>query len=306
MIRLGAIDFDTSHVVEFAKRLLHKDIDKTQWVEGATLVLACPGSSQMSPERIPGHKEALVKLGVPLVDKPTDLIGKVDGVLIHSLEGGAHLERARPFLEAGLPCFIDKPFTCSVADARKIAALSKKHKAPVFTSSSLRYAPELVSFLSETAKHGKILGALSYGPAHLFAQKADAPARNPGLFHYGIHPAEVLYTLMGPGCLRVTCTHEKEVDVVTGHWKDGRVATLRGLRSGAQNEYGFLAFTDKTNQHVKIRTTFIYRELLKQVVRFFQTGKSPVPLEESIELMGFLEAALRSGANHGAGEKVES
>ncbi|MFQ3593461.1 MAG: Gfo/Idh/MocA family oxidoreductase [Gemmataceae bacterium] len=306
MIRLGAVDFDTSHVVEFAKRLLHKEIAKEQWVEGATLVVACPGSSEMSPERIPGYKDVMTKLGIPLVDKPTDMIGKIDGVLIHSLEGGAHLERARPFLEAGLPCFIDKPFTCSVADARKIAALSQKYKAPVFTSSSLRFAPELVAFLEQRDKTGKLLGAVSYGPAHLFPQKPGGPVRNPGLFHYGIHPAEVLYTLMGPGCLRVTCTHEKDVDVVTGQWKDGRVATLRGLRSGAQGEYGFLAFTEKTNRHVMLRTTYIYRELLKQIVRFFQTKQSPVPLEESIELVGFLEAALRSGANHGAGEKVES
>jgi len=306
MIRLGAVDFDTSHVVEFAKRLLHKEIAKEQWVEGATLVAACPGSSAMSPERIPGYKDAMTKLGVPLVEKPTDLIGRVDGVLIHSLEGGAHLERARPFLEAGIPCFIDKPFTCSVADARKIAALSRKHKAPVFTSSSLRYAPELVAFFEQRDKLGPIWGVLSYGPAHLFPQKPEGPPRNPGLFHYGIHPAEVLYTLMGPGCQRVTCTHEKNVDVVTGQWKDGRVATLRGLRSGVVGEYGFIAFTEKANRHVVIQTTYIYRELLKQIIRFFQTGKSPVPLEESIELIGFLEAAWRSGANHGAGEKVES
>jgi len=38
-------------------------------------------------------------------------------------------------------------------------------------------------------------------------------------------PVEVLYTLMGPGCNRVTNVSEKGVDVVTGHWKDGRVAT---------------------------------------------------------------------------------
>jgi hypothetical protein len=304
MIRLGALDFDTSHVVEFTKRLLHKDVPKDQWVDGASIVVACPGESKMSPERIPGYRDAMIKLGVPLVDKPTDMIGKIDGVLIHSLEGGVHLERARPFLEAGLPCFIDKPFTCSVADARKIATLSQKHNAPVFTSSSLRYAPELVSYLADEKK-GKVLGAVSYGPATLFEQKPGEPPRNPGLFHYGIHPAEVLYTLMGPGCLRVSCFHEKGVDVVTGHWKDGRVATLRGLRSGNMGAYGFLAFSEKTNQHVSIRTNYIYRELLKQIVEFFKTKKSPVPLSESIELMGFLEAALRSGANHGAGEKVE-
>lgn len=304
MLKLGAIDFDTSHVVEFARRLNHKGVAKEQWVEGATLVLACPGESKMSPERIPGHKDALVKLEVPLTDKPADLIGKVDGVMIHSLEGGAHLERARMYLEAGLPCFIDKPFTCSAANARKIAALSEKHKAPVFSSSSLRYAPEVVAYLGDE-KRGKVLGAVSYGPAPLHEQKAGDVPRNPGLFHYGIHPAEVLYTVMGPGCQRVSCFHEKDVDVVTGHWKDGRVATLRGLRSGAKGEYGFLAFAEKGNRHVAIRTTYIYRELLKQVVKFFETKKSPVPLSETIELMAFLEAANRSGVNHGAGEKVE-
>src|SRR5262245_5424219 len=140
MIRLGMLDFDTSHAVEFTKRLNHKGIARDQWVRGATVVIGCPGESKMAPERIAGFKKEMVELGVPLVENSTAMIGQVDGMLIESLEGGVHLERAKPFLQAGLPCFIDKPFACSVADARKIAALSTKHKAPVFSSSSLRYA----------------------------------------------------------------------------------------------------------------------------------------------------------------------
>ena len=54
MIRLGIVDFDTSHVVEFTKRLNHVDVDKEQWVEGAKIVVGCPGESLLSPERIPG------------------------------------------------------------------------------------------------------------------------------------------------------------------------------------------------------------------------------------------------------------
>ena len=45
MIRLGIVDFDTSHVVQFSKRLLHKGIDQEQWVEGAEIVCGCPGTS---------------------------------------------------------------------------------------------------------------------------------------------------------------------------------------------------------------------------------------------------------------------
>src|SRR6476661_3554281 len=121
MIKLGMLDFDTSHSVEFTKRLNHKGTARDQWVEGAAVVIGCAGESKMSPERIPGFKSEMEKLGVPLVDKPTDMIGKVDGMLIESLEGAAHFHRARPFLEAGIPCFIDKPFTCGSADAKKIA-----------------------------------------------------------------------------------------------------------------------------------------------------------------------------------------
>jgi len=80
------------------------------------------------------YKDYYAALGVPLVEKPSDMVGKVDGMLIEAVDGTVHFERARPFLEAGNPCFIDKPFTCSVADAKKILELSEKKKAPVFSS----------------------------------------------------------------------------------------------------------------------------------------------------------------------------
>src|SRR5262245_39972591 len=302
MIRLGMLDFDTSHAVEFTKRLNRKAVAKDQHVAGAEVVLACPGESKMSPDRIPGYAKEMEALGVPLVEKPTDMIGKVDGVLVESLEGGVHLDRARPFLDAGLPCFIDKPFTCSVADARKIAELSARKKAPVFSSSSLRFAPELVAF-NDDPKKGKIIGALSHGPSPYHETRPGDVPRNPGLFHYGIHAVEVLYTIMGPGCARVSCHHEKDADVVVGQWKDGRLATVRGIRAGAAG-YGFLAFTEKGIRHVSIGTRYIYRELCKQIVTFFRTKTSPVELATTVEMMAFMEAALRSAGNHGAGERL--
>jgi predicted dehydrogenase len=295
MIKLGMLDFDTSHVVEFAKRLNHKGIAQEQWVEGAQVVIACPGESQIMPERIPGYKKAIADLGIPLVDRPEDMIAKVDGMLIESQEGGAHWPRAKPFLEAAIPCFIDKPFTCSTADARKLVELAERKKVPIFSSSALRYAPELVQFVAE-GKHGKVLGALAYGPA-------PTHERNPGLYHYGIHAVEILYTLMGPGCQRVTCTLEKDAEVVTGQWRDGRVASVRGIRAG-RSEYGGLAFTEKGVVPVPIGTKDIYRELLKKIVEMFQTKQAPVDPRVSLEIVAFIEAALRSGHNHGAGEKL--
>ena len=195
MIRLGVLDFDTSHVTAFTQRLHHVGVDREQWVEGARIVVGCPGESVLSPERIAGFTAEMRKYEVPLVDRPTDMIGRVDAVLIESVDGTVHLARARPFLERGIPCFVDKPFTCSAADARTLIDLAARHKTFVFSSSSLRYAPEVVQYVGDAAK-GKLLGCAVHCPAPL----SPIPARNAGLYHYGIHGAEILYTLMGPGC----------------------------------------------------------------------------------------------------------
>lgn len=299
MIKLGILDFDTSHAVEFTRRLNHVDgTSKEQFVEGATVVIGCPGESKLSPERIAGFTDLMKKFGVPLVEKPAEMIGKVDGMLIEAVDGTVHYEKARPFLEAGIPCFIDKPFACSTADARKILELSEKKKAPVFSSSSLRYAPEIVDYAADT-KPGRLIGCEVHGPCSL----SPVPERNAGLYHYGIHAVEMLYTLMGPGCKRLTCTHEKGVDVVTAQWGDGRAATVRGIREGAA-PYGFTAFAEKGVKSVAVGTSVIYRELLKQIVAFFQSGKPPVDPKVTLEIVAFIDAANRSGANHGAGESV--
>ena len=119
MIRLGIVDMDTSHCVEFTKRLNHKGIAQDQWVDGATVIGAVRMPSQVTETaKVDAYSKAWTEdLGLPLFEKPEDLIGNIDAVLIEANDGSVHLERARPFLEAGIPCFVDKPFACSAADA---------------------------------------------------------------------------------------------------------------------------------------------------------------------------------------------
>jgi hypothetical protein len=296
MLKLGIVDFDSSHCVEFTKRINHVGIAEDQWVEGAKVVVGCPGESKLSPERIPGFTEQMKKFGVPLVDKPAEILGKVDAVLIESVDGSVHLERARPFLEEGVPCFVDKPFACSVADARALVELAARKKLPMFSSSSLRYASEVVAYAADKSQ-GPLHGLSVHGPASLHE-------RNPGLFHYGIHAVEILYTLMGPGCERVTCTHEQGADVVTGRWKDGRLGTVRGIRTGAA-PFGFTAYAAKGVKSFAVGTAVIYRELLKKVIETLTTSKPPIDPAVTVEIVAFIEAAFRSGNNHGAGEAVK-
>lgn len=295
MIRIGIVDFDTSHVVAFTQRLNHIGTTEEQCVDGAKVVVGCPGESIMSPERIPEFTKTMQEYGVPLVEEPAEIIGKVDAVLIEAVDGSVHYERAKPFLEAGIPMFIDKPFTCSLAGAKKIADLADKKGIPLFSSSSLRYALEVTALKEKGGEVGKVVGADTYSPA-------SQHPRNPGFFNYGIHGIETLYALMGPGCQSVRCVSTEGTDVVTGLWEDGRIGTMRGTRQGAHS-YGFTAFCEKSVQVSTINAAYIYRELLKRIVETFATGKPPIDISETIEIVAFIEAA-NSSAQQG-GKKVD-
>jgi hypothetical protein len=291
MIRIGLVDFDTSHVAAFTQRLNHVDIAAEQWVEGAKVVAGWPGDSAIMPERIPGYVEQLKKYGVPLVARMEDLLGQVDAVMVTSQQGARHRERARPFLEAGLPTFIDKPFAASAADADVVIATARRHHAPLMSCSALRYAPEVQEALRKSDTAGRLLSADVWTTATLH----DG---NPGLLHYGVHGVEMLYTLMGPGCAEVRTVFEPGGEVVVGRWEDGRLGVLRGLRDG-QGGFGFAAHYEKGHHVATVQGAAFYSEMLKRIVEMFRTGKEPIPLNETREIMAFMDAARESSARKG-------
>ena len=292
MIKVGMVDFDTSHVVAFTQRINHVDVDSEQWVNGAKVTIGCPGESLLSPERIPGFTQQMQKYGIPLVDTPEEIIGHVDAVMVESVDGSVHYDRTLPFLEAGIPIFIDKPLACSLEHAKSIADLAKERNVPIFSASSLRYAPEVVKTQKAQGTEGQILGAE-------VCTIATQHPRNPGLFHYGIHGVETLYALMGPGCQSVWATSNNDTDVISGIWYDGRIGTLRGIRKG-HSGFGFTAYHDKSIVRTSINTNFIYREILKEIIKMFETGEPPIDISESIEIIAFIEATARSANNHGS------
>jgi hypothetical protein len=290
VIRIGLVDFDTSHVVAFTERLNHVGgVDASEWVDGAARVVAgCPGDSEMMPERIPGFLEKVRGYGVEIVERPEDLLGKIDAVIIESQQGARHRERARPFLEAGLPTFVDKPFAGNLEDANAMIAVAQKHGAPLMSCSALRYAPEVTDALARQETLGKILSADVWGDAPLHAG-------NPGLLHYGIHGVEVLYTLLGPGCARVHDLSTPQGEVALGLWDSGHVGVVRGLREG-KGGFGFTAHYERGHHSATIEGARFYTELLKAIVDMFDTGVPPIALAETREILAFMDAAARSAA----------
>lgn len=286
--RIGIIGLDTSHSIAFAKALNGPNISPSY--QGFTVSAAYPRGSvdiESSVKRIPGYTEEIKKLGIEITSSVEELLSQSDYILLETNDGRPHLEQAMQVIKAGKPFFIDKPVAGSLRDVIAIYTAAKKHKVPLFSSSSLRY----METAQEVAKGriGKVLGADTYSPATL-------EKTHPDLFWYGIHGVEILYTVMGMGCKELIRVNTPDTDIVVGTWADGRTGTFRGTRTG-KHEYGGTAYGEKGN--LVLGPFKGYDNLLDQIIRFFRTGIAPVSAEETLEIYTFMEAADESRRNGG-------
>jgi hypothetical protein len=293
-LRLGLIGLDTSHVIAFTKLL--NDPAAKGHVPGARVVVGFKGGSpdiESSINRVDEYTRQLQEqFGVKIVPTIEDLCAQVDAVLLTSVDGRPHLEQARPVFRARKPLFIDKPVAGSLRDAIALFRLAQEHSVPVFTSSSYRFYESMAEL--RRADVGDIRAAISYGPAHL-------EPHHPDLFWYGVHPTEALFTVLGRGCETVVRAATPDSDVVTGTWSGGRTGTLVALRKGPL-PHKVIVFGAKAVAEQK--GSGDYAPLVREIVKFFQTGVAPVTPEETLELFAFMEAADESKRQGGRPVKI--
>jgi predicted dehydrogenase len=290
-LRAGIIGTDTSHVPQFVK-IFHSH---PEWK--IKIVAAFKGGSPdlpLSANRIEGFAKTIQDQGVELVDSIEALLAKVDVVLLTSVDGRPHLAQVTPVFKAGKRVFIDKPLAASLEDARQIVALSRQTRTPFFSTSSLRFHPELPALRANTS-----LGNIKRVEATYVLNKVEF---HPDLFYYGIHGVEALYAVMGTGCTTLSRKLEGDIDVTTCTWKDGRVGVYRGLPKGdakqplirMTGEKG-TAETTGTNDNEAIS---------RAIAEFFHTGRSPVDVAQTIEVFEFMTAAQLSKERGGAEVKL--
>jgi len=180
--------------------------------------------------------------------------------------------------------FVDKPMAGSLRDAAQMFKLAKEQGTPIFSSSSLRFSSDT------QAVHNGSLGMVTYAEAY---GPCELEPHHPDLFWYGIHGVEALYTIMGTGCQTVQrgATSDGKIEVI-GLWNDGRKGIFRedkdfhGLAKGERGQAPAGSFDG-------------YLPLIKQIMRFFETGVAPVKPEETLEILAFMEAADQSKAQGG-------
>lgn len=225
--------------------------------------------------------------GIPRVLADADsAIGCADAVMVLDDLTMAHQTRARPFLAAGLPTFIDKPLSPDPEEASELIALVETSGAPMMSCSALRYAKELAEARERISGIGEIACATATGPNELV--------------FYGIHPLELAHTVMGPGVEWVQNVGDEERALVRCAYADGRSIMLQVLGK-AQTGFEMSLFGTQGSTRVRVDDAgHFYQTMIAAFVRMAETREMPIPLGTTLEIIRILAAAKRSQQQGGA------
>ena len=132
------------------------------------------------------------KYGVKILKNYTDAKGKVDGIVITARHGALHYEYAKPYIESGIPMFIDKPVTISESEAVEFMQTLKSHGVRVSGGSSLKHdvGVKLLKLDRECNTDGKTTGGFVKAPINMVNAYG-------GFYFYAPHLVEVVAEIFG-------------------------------------------------------------------------------------------------------------
>jgi predicted dehydrogenase len=178
-MRIGLIGTDSDHA-EDALRLFNRD------VRHPGFAVAGLWGSDAGRTRDLAAKYGLSEVAAG----PDGLLGKVEAVIVGARHGGLHLAHALPYLEAGVPMFVDKPLACSVVDAERMLDAAAKSGTPVLSASALRWQPDTLTLKRHAEALGQVERIVVTGS---FYPKSEYG----GSVFYAVHSVELALELAG-------------------------------------------------------------------------------------------------------------
>ena len=206
-------------------------------------------------------------------------LGKVDGVINTARHGDNHYEYSMPYIKAGVPMFIDKPFCVSPHNAKEMILEAEKAGTLLCGGSCLKFAPELAALKEEIASGaiGNVMSASLSAPVNM-----SNPYGN--FYFYAGHLAQMLITMFGLPASVYAVAREKAVTVLC-RYADYEVV----LHYTANYTYSVTVHAEKTNRYVTCENiTALYEPELDEFCNLLRTGK----MEESYDTLAAPVALL--------------
>jgi predicted dehydrogenase len=281
-MRLGYVGLDNSHADQLTRMV---NVDRPAGLPEARFTHLWG--------RDPARAKVVQEKGqVPtLCARIEDMIGHVDGVVVGARSGDRHLPEARPLIEAGLPVFVDKPLTNTLADAEALLDLAETHKARITSFSGLRVAPEVVEFKAKYAA----IDADKYGGAI----NGHGDNTNPygGWYFYAVHSIEMLLEVWGLRGGEVLAAEIGSQLHVRCALDNGQIVTIQ--LSEKFPPFSLIGFIDHHSFATIVPLGGIQEHVTRRILNFFH-GAEDLSRRELLAPLKVMEAIRQSLLTHKA------
>lgn len=221
---------------------------------------------------------------------PEKMLGQVDAVIVGDRDGADHLPHALPFIEAGLPVFVDKPLARSVKDAETMLDAAEKSGALITSASALRWqqpTEELLASVRRLGRPDRIVATGSFYPDSEYG----------GLIFYGIHATELALQLGGAAVTDIAVEKAEPYEVRLAMWAKSTEVVIRLLQPLPGESTSFSAEVFKGDHQVGRRVSLpedYMAPVLDKFVGMIKSGKAPLSRQELFMPVVLMEMAQRA------------
>lgn len=285
-IRIGIIGAENSHTAGFGKMF---NIDKK--FPGVEVTHLWGETDEFARKASEAGK-------IPTIVKdPAEMMGKIDALIVDHRHAKYHLEAATPFVKAGIPTFVDKPFCYRVEEGKKFLAMARELGTPVTSFSSIAQSDATYDIKEQLAAMGEINHVVRYGPVDLDSEYG-------GVFFYGVHVLQPLMFMFGEDIVQVKISREGKKGSAALVFKSGLYATV----VFKNQSYGWETFVETKKGITELKSRVPESDpgrMYVDMVNMFRTGKEPRSHQSILQEIAVLEA-LEKSAESGNWEEVQA
>ncbi|MDL2293763.1 Gfo/Idh/MocA family oxidoreductase [Ruminococcaceae bacterium OttesenSCG-928-D13] len=273
--RIGIVGTDSTHASAYAGCINGMPADEARvvaiWGETPTSARALADQAGIS------H----------CVAHPLELLGTVDAVMITVRDGATHLELALPFIQAGCPVYVDKPFALTGAQASALAGAAKRARVPLMGGSGCKYLRDVLA-ARDTARAMMMENAL-LGACISFSVSMDSPFG--GFLFYAPHLIEIALTVLGAAPRQVYAVACHGTVTATARFENCDV-TMHFLSHASR--HGYALFGPRDICFGEIGLGGLYHRECELFMRMLHTGEMPESYERLVQPVFIAEAIMKS------------
>ncbi|MBE6550452.1 MAG: hypothetical protein E7670_08530 [Ruminococcaceae bacterium] len=236
------------------------------------------------------------KFGVPVMDGYADAVGKIDGLIITARHGDNHYKYAKPYIDSGIPMFIDKPITIDETEAIDFMRQLQDKNIRISGGSSLKQ-DVFVRQLKSEAENG-IGGSTLGGYVRAPYQSQSVYG---GFYFYAQHLVEMVCEIFGRFPISVEAKQNGKQIHVLFHYEEFDCV---GLFCDKNNFYyvSRMAESDAKSFVIPVTNDWFYEEF-KEFYGIISGESQKVRYDEFISPVFIMNAISRS-LESGKEEKI--